>query len=195
MRTGAPWADICLRYGPHTPCVNRFNRWRKAGHWARLLDAVSKAYDGDIQMIDNPSIRVHQHGGNAKKDGRSSCMGRSRGALTTRIHGDGRCQWPSGHAPLGAGQAYDGHSAFDMLDSLKPGSILLADRAYDADKLRAAIAAKGAWANIPAMPQRRHKPAFSPFLYKYRNLVERFFSKLKNARRLATRLNAYLIAI
>jgi len=56
-----------------------------------------------------------------------------------------------------------------MLDSLKPGSILLADRAYDADKLRAAIAAKGAWTNIPAMPQRRHKPAFSPFLYKYRN--------------------------
>ena len=67
LRTGAPWADIPERYGPHTTCVNRFNRWRKAGVWDRLLDAVSKAYDGDIQMIDSSSIRVHQHAANAKK--------------------------------------------------------------------------------------------------------------------------------
>ena len=45
LRAGAPWADIPSRYGPHTTCVNRFNRWHKAGVWDRLLDAVSKAYD------------------------------------------------------------------------------------------------------------------------------------------------------
>lgn len=67
LRTGAPWADIPARYGPHTTCVNRFNRWRKAGVWDRLLDAISKAYDGDIQMIDSSSIRVHQHAANGKK--------------------------------------------------------------------------------------------------------------------------------
>ena len=54
LRTGAPWADIPARYGPHTTCVNRFNRWRRAGVWDRLLSAVSEAYDGDIQMIDLP---------------------------------------------------------------------------------------------------------------------------------------------
>lgn len=47
------------RYGSHTTCVNRFNRWRKAGHWARMLHSVSAAYEGDIQMIDSSSIRVH----------------------------------------------------------------------------------------------------------------------------------------
>jgi transposase len=57
-RTCAPWADIPERYGSHTTCVNRFNRWHKAGVWDRLLEAVSKAYDGDIQMIDSSSIRV-----------------------------------------------------------------------------------------------------------------------------------------
>ncbi len=67
LRTGAPWADIPARYGPHTTCVNRFNRWRKAGVWDGLLEAVSKAYDGDVQMIDSSSIRVHQHGANAPK--------------------------------------------------------------------------------------------------------------------------------
>jgi transposase len=66
LRTGAPWADIPERYGPHTTCVNRFNRWRKAGVRDRLLEAVSKAY-GDIQMIDSSSIRVHQHAANAQK--------------------------------------------------------------------------------------------------------------------------------
>ena len=67
LRTGAPWADIPARYGPHTTCVNRFNRWRRAGIWAMLLREVSKAYQGDIQMIDSSSIRVHQHAANGKK--------------------------------------------------------------------------------------------------------------------------------
>ena len=67
LRTGAPWADIPARYGPQTTCGNRFRRWRKAGVWDRLLDAVSKAYDGDIQMIDATSVRVHQHAATAKK--------------------------------------------------------------------------------------------------------------------------------
>jgi transposase len=67
LRTGAPWADIPERYGPPTTCGNRFRRWRKAGVWDRLLAAVSEAYEGDIQMIDSSSIRVHQHAANAQK--------------------------------------------------------------------------------------------------------------------------------
>ena len=67
LRTGAPWADIPERYGPHTTCVNRFNRWRKAAVWDRILAAVSKAYDGKLQMIDSSSIRVHQHAANGQK--------------------------------------------------------------------------------------------------------------------------------
>ena len=47
--------------------MNRFNRWRKAGVRDRLLQAVSKAYDGKLQMIDMSSIRVHQHAANGQK--------------------------------------------------------------------------------------------------------------------------------
>ena len=67
LRTGSPWADIPERYGPYTTCYNRFVRWRKAGVWDRLFKAVSRAYEGDLQMIDSSSIRVHQHGANGKK--------------------------------------------------------------------------------------------------------------------------------
>ena len=67
FRTGSPWVEIPERYGPSTTCYNRFVRWRKLGVWDRLFEAVSKAYEGDLQMIDSSSIRVHQHGANAKR--------------------------------------------------------------------------------------------------------------------------------
>jgi transposase len=70
LRTGSPWGDIPERYGPPTTCYNRFVRWRKIGVWDKLFDAVSKAYDGDLQMVDSSSIRVHQHAANGKKGGR-----------------------------------------------------------------------------------------------------------------------------
>ena len=67
FRTGSPWADVPERYGPYTTCYNRFVRWRKAGVWDRLLAAVSKAFDGEIIMIDSSCVRVHQHAATAKK--------------------------------------------------------------------------------------------------------------------------------
>ena len=87
LRTGAPWADIPARYGPHTTCVNRFNRWRRAGHWARILHAVSEAYDGDIQMIDSSSIRVHQHAANGQKNGAIPL----HGSLAWRVDDEDPC--------------------------------------------------------------------------------------------------------
>jgi transposase len=67
FRTGAPWRDVPERYGPRTTLYNRFVRWRKAGVWDRILDAVSEAYDGDIVMIDSSCVRVHQHGAAGKR--------------------------------------------------------------------------------------------------------------------------------
>ena len=60
LRSGSPWADMPERYGPPTTVYNRFNRWRKAGVWDRLMDAIIKAHDGKVQMIDSTSVRVHQ---------------------------------------------------------------------------------------------------------------------------------------
>jgi transposase len=67
LRSGAPWGDLPERYGPRTTVYNRFNRWRKAGVWDRLMDAIVKAHDGDVQMIDSSVVRVHQQGATAKR--------------------------------------------------------------------------------------------------------------------------------
>lgn len=114
-------------------------------------------------------------------------MGRSRGGLTTKIHALVDANGLPIAIKLTEGQAHDGRSAADMLDGLQAGQILLADRAYDSNALRDAMDTQGAWANIKPMPNRRNPPAFSPFLYRYRNLVERFFNKIKHYRAIATR--------
>ena len=92
---------------------------------------------------------------------------------------------------LSEGQAHDGRSAADLLDTVQPGQILLADRGYDSDALREKMAERGAWANIKSMPNRVNVPAFSSWLYRYRNLVERFFGKLKHFRAVATRFEKH----
>jgi transposase len=118
-------------------------------------------------------------------------MGRSRGGLTTKIHALVDANGNPILLKLTAGQAHDGRSARDMLGGLRSDQILLADRAYDSDALRASLAEQGAWANVKPMPRRVNIPAFSAFLYRYRNLVERFFNKLKHFRAVATRFEKH----
>jgi transposase len=60
LRSGGPWRDLPERYGPRTTCYNRFVRWRKAGVWDRLMDVMTAAHKGDIQMIDSTSVRAHR---------------------------------------------------------------------------------------------------------------------------------------
>jgi transposase len=74
-----------------------------------------------------------------------------------------------------------------LLYHLGPRTIVLADKAYDPDRLRELIQDQGATPNIPPKSNRRWKPCFSKRLYRERNLIERFFSKLKHFRRVATR--------
>jgi transposase len=66
--------------------------------------------------------------------------------------------------------------------------VVIADKGYDADWIRAHIRAQGAKANIPNTASRkRRRYRWQKQLYRQRNLIERFFNKLKQFRRIATR--------
>ena len=65
--------------------------------------------------------------------------------------------------------------------------MLLADRGYDANWIREFARQKGGMDNIPPKRNRKEAIFFSPYLYRARNLVERFFNKIKQCRRVATR--------
>jgi transposase len=88
---------------------------------------------------------------------------------------------------LTTGEAHDNRLCSTLLSGLKPGTMLLADRGYDADWIRTFVGERGAWANIPPKRNRKEPICFSPHLYRARNLVERFFNKIKQCRRVATR--------
>ncbi len=79
-------------------------------------------------------------------------MGRSRGGLTTKIHALVDANGLPILLKLTPGQAHDRRSVADMLDGLSQGQILLADRGYDSDALRARLASQGAWATSNPCP-------------------------------------------
>jgi transposase len=110
-------------------------------------------------------------------------MGRSRGGLTSKIHAVVDSSGLPVRLALTTGEAHDNRLAGKLLSRLKSGSMLLADRGYDADWIRTLVHQRGAWANIPPKRNRKEARWFS----RARNLVERFFNKIKQCRRVATR--------
>jgi transposase len=135
LRSGAPWRDLPETYGPHTTCYNRFVRWRRASVCGRIIDALAAAHDAAVQMIDTSIVRVHQHGACITRNRRQS-MGRSRGGLTSKIHALVDGNGLPVRLALSPGEAHDVRLAGKPLSRLKPGSMLLADRGYDADWIR-----------------------------------------------------------
>ena len=73
-----------------------------------------------------------------------------------------------------------------MDDDLPEQAVLLADRGYASDKVRETIAARNVVPVIPMRKSPKLRVAVGRTLYRQRNLVERRFNKLKNARRVAT---------
>jgi transposase len=87
---------------------------------------------------------------------------------------------------LTAGQAADVKQAEELMKGI-PAEVVIGDKGYDSDELVEAIEAKGAEAVIPPMRHRKVPRPYDVERYKDRNLVERFFSKVKQFRRVATR--------
>jgi transposase len=131
LRSGAPWRDLPDDFGSYTTCYNRFVRWRRAGVWGRIIDALAAAHDASVQMIDTSIVRVHQHGACIIRN-RKQSMGHSRGGLTSKIHAVVDTNGLPLCLALTAGEAHDNRLADKLLSRLESVSMLLADRGYDA---------------------------------------------------------------
>jgi transposase len=72
-RTGAPWRDLPHEYGPWQTAATRFYRWRRAGVWEGILQALQQQADVGGQLdweqhyLDSTVIRAHQHAAGAKR--------------------------------------------------------------------------------------------------------------------------------
>ncbi len=159
LRTGAPWADIPARYATYD-LRQPFSALRKRGIWDRLLDAVSKADDGDLQMIDATSGARPARRLRPKKDSGSGGMGRSRGGLTSKIHAlvdaEGR---PVGAQDLGSSARWG--AAGDMLSGLEHRGKSAGGSSSTTATRFAPDGGAGGVCDVKPMPNRKQVLAFS----------------------------------
>ena len=160
-RAGAPWRDLPVYHGPRTTCYNRLVRWRQAGVWGRIMDALAAGHDAAVQMINTSVVRVHQHGA-CIADNNHQDIGRSRGGLTSKIHAVVDTNGLPVHLALMPGEAHDNRLCSVLLSALLSQTMLLADRGYDANWIRELARQQGAWANIPPKQNRKAQFALVP---------------------------------
>ena len=109
LHTGAPWPDLPERYGPWKTVYDRFQRWRRDGTWARILDTLllrldrAGRIDRDLWLVDASVIRASRAAAGAKKNShppavlggpeslqvvepQDHALGRSQGGFGTKIH-------------------------------------------------------------------------------------------------------------
>jgi transposase len=188
-RAGIPWRDLPERFGDFRVIHLRHSRWSKRGVWEKIFKLLAEDAHNEYTMIDATIVRAHQHSAGAKKNKTNSdqAIGRSKGGLSTKIHGTCDAMGnPTGfHLTPGQAHYLDG---FDALVEGIEADNLLADKAYDADeRVRDVLRDKECNAVIPSKKNRVESIEYDKELYKARHLVENFFAKLKQYRAIATR--------
>ena len=88
---------------------------------------------------------------------------------------------------LSEGQMSDYKGAALMIDALPPAKELLADKGYDANWFRHALAERGITACIPSKSNRKEPIEHDRELYRQRHKIENMFGRLKDWRRIHTR--------
>lgn len=160
-----------------------------------MLSALIREADLEWLMIDSTIVRAHQHAAGARREkgGRiAQGLGRSRGGLSTRIHA--ACEALGLPVRLIATPGQRNDIAFDhkLVEDIDADA-LLADKGYDANHLIEKMAECGTDVVIPPRQDRRVQRHYDADLYKECNKIERFFNKLKQFRRVATRYDKLLV--
>jgi transposase len=194
-KTGAPWRDLPDRFGNWNSVWRRFDRWARKGVWKKVFDELQ---DPDLEwlILDSTIIRAHPHAAGARKkaDGtggqQEQALGRSRGGFGTKIHAAVSGLMLPVVLLLSGGQEADVSYAARLLEAVSAEAqvqAVIADKGYDSKAVVEKIEARGAAAVIPTLSTRKEQREIDTERYKDRNLGERFWSKVKQFRRVATR--------
>jgi len=186
LKSGARWRDLPARYGNWNSIYHKFRRWCSLGLFERLLQLINAGTkDTTLLELDSTFCKVHQSACSGRKE---QAIGSSRGGKNTKVHVLINERMQLLNVVLTGGQIHDSEPALALLSGVElSGKTILADRACSSEQIRLFIAEHGAVACIPDKANYRIKHDFDSQLYKQRNLVERFFQRIKNYRHVATR--------
>lgn len=186
LRTSIPWRDLPGAFGPWQSVYTRWRRWCRAGLWAWLFKKIAGRGFGRIRSMDTTCIKVHAHGANPAGGQQAQAMGRTKGGLNTKLALIVDALARPIAMRLAPGNRHDLKACEGLWNELR-GGWLVADRAFDSDRFRHALAARKILACIPLKSGRRKTYAFYPELYAHRHTVENANARLKRFRRIGTR--------
>ena len=136
--------------------------------------------------MDSTFCKAHQHAAGARKIYGNQNIGVSRGGKTTKIHALVNEHFQLIGVELSGGNVHDSEMAIKLLSKVTlVGKKVLADKAFCSEEIRNFISQEKAVACIPDKSVVTHE--FDAELYKARNIIERFFQRIKTFRHIATR--------
>ena len=186
LRAGAPWRSLPAAFGSWKTVYSRFRRWQQRGCRDAIFTVLTRSADMEAVMIDGSYIHAHKHSAGARRCSGTQAIGRSRGGLTTKLHVVVDALGYPLTVKLTGGQFSDISQAFHVLAPYRNCSAL-ADRGYDCDALIIQLQNQNCVPVIPPKRNRLVKRLFDRHLYNERHLIENFFNKIKEFRRVATR--------
>ncbi len=188
LKAGCRWCDCPADCGPSTTVYNRFNRWSHRGFWLKLLDALVGA--GAVTRstaVDNTYVKAQRAAFGAKGARSTQAIGRSRDGWTTKVQPLTDVIGRPYALMLTADNVSDVKAAPVLLERAGRMRYLLADKDYDADRLRRALRDAGAVPVIPGRSNRKPTNRYDKDRYRARHLIENAFCRLKDFRRIAAR--------
>jgi transposase len=162
------------------PMVEGWHLADDAGSAGRA--GIGRSAEHRQHHLQGPSLRRR-----GKRGAQEQAIGRSRGGRTTKIHAVANASGRLIAFDLTAGQMGDIRSAPGLIEKLPKAAQVLADTAYESDKFREFLIARGSTPVTKPNPTRKKIPPFDAASYKGRNVIKRAFSHLKDWRRVATR--------
>lgn len=186
VRTGSPWRDLPALFGNWSTVFRRFSDWRKADVFKRIFDAVSEEPDRGICH----GRRHHRQGSppraGRKRGAQSQAIGRSKGGITTKILALTDALGNLVRFRLMPGNRFDSIGVAPLIDGVAFGAFI-ADKAFDNNAIVADLNERGAKIVISQHPRRAKPIPMDAEMYKWRHLIENFFCKLKEFKRIAMR--------
>jgi transposase len=193
LANGSTWRSLPPKYGKWNSVYKKFQKWSADGLFDNLIE--NNAEKSEIIAIDSTFCKVHQSAAGARKIYGNQDIGVSRGGKSTKIHFLINEKMQPVKFLLSAGNVNDNQLALPLFRSLNlKGKKILADKAYSSFEIRHFLENLGAVICIPDKINCRLTHNFDKELYKQRNIIERFFCKLKNYRRIATRYDKLSIS-
>lgn len=123
-----------------------------------------------------------------KRGVETNALGRSRGGFSTKINARTNAEGLPIGIVITPGQAHDATAYPALMEEVDDDpEQMLADKGYDSDAVRDDIEARGGQAQIPSKANRKVQHLVDKAIYALRNRIERFFNRIKNSRRVATR--------